>query len=94
MFNLLNEKNNVEDTGSINLDNKNSEITFSNITFGYHPSRSIIKNLSFKLSKGKSLAIVGPTGAGKSTISKLLFRFYSSGLLSQSSLFKKSMGRY
>ena len=40
------------------------------------PDRSIIKNLSFKLPKGKSLAIVGPTGAGKSTISKLLFRFY------------------
>jgi ATP-binding cassette subfamily B protein len=49
---------------------------FDNISFGYHPERSIIKNLSFKLSKGKSLAIVGPTGAGKSTISKLLFRFY------------------
>ncbi|MAW59105.1 MAG: metal ABC transporter permease [Alphaproteobacteria bacterium] len=76
MFNLLNEKNNVDDKGSINLDNKNSEITFNNISFWYHPSRSIIKNLSFKLYKGKSLAIVGPTGAGKSTISKLLFRFY------------------
>jgi len=76
MFNLLNEKNNVEDKGIINLENENSEITFDNISFGYHPDRSIIKNLSFKLPKGKSLAIVGPTGAGKSTISKLLFRFY------------------
>ena len=76
MFNLLNEKNNVEDKGSLILENKNSEIIFDNISFGYHTDRSIIKNLSFKLPKGKSLAIVGPTGAGKSTISKLLFRFY------------------
>ena len=76
MFNLLNEKNKVEDKGTDNLNNKNLEISFKNISFGYHPSRSIIKNLSFDLPKGKSLAIVGPTGAGKSTISKLLFRFY------------------
>jgi ATP-binding cassette, subfamily B, heavy metal transporter len=76
MFNLLNEKNNVEDNGNTNLENENSEIMFNNISFGYNPERSIIKNLSFKLSRGKSLAIVGPTGAGKSTISKLLFRFY------------------
>ena len=76
MFNLLNEKNNVKDAGKNNIENKNSEIIFKNISFGYHPDRLIIKNLSFKLRKGKSLAIVGPTGAGKSTISKLLFRFY------------------
>ena len=76
MFNLLNEKNKVEDKGTDNLKNKNLEISFKSISFGYHPSRSIIKNLSFDLPKGKSLAIVGPTGAGKSTISKLLFRFY------------------
>ena len=76
MFNLLNEKNKVEDEGANNLQNENLEISFKNISFGYHTNRSIIKNLSFDLPKGKSLAIVGPTGAGKSTISKLLFRFY------------------
>ena len=76
MFNLLNEKNKVEDKGTNNLENENLEISFKNISFGYHSSRSIIKNLSFDLPKGRSLAIVGPTGAGKSTISKLLFRFY------------------
>jgi ATP-binding cassette subfamily B protein len=76
MFNLLNEKNKVEDKGTNNVENKKLEISFKNISFGYHPSRSIIKNLSFDLPKGKSLAIVGPTGAGKSKISKLLFRFY------------------
>jgi len=76
MFNLLNEKNTVVDTGKKVLNNSNSEITFKNISFGYRPDRIIIKNISFHLAKGKSLAIVGPTGAGKSTISKLLFRFY------------------
>ena len=76
MFNLLNEKNTVIDTGKKVLNNSNSEITFKNISFGYRSERIIIKNISFHLAKGKSLAIVGPTGAGKSTISKLLFRFY------------------
>ena len=76
MFNLLNEKNTVVDNGKKVLDNSNAEITFKNISFGYRPDRIIIKDISFHLEKGKSLAIVGPTGAGKSTISKLLFRFY------------------
>ena len=76
MFNLLNEKNNIDDNGIENLKNENSEIIFKNIYFGYNKKRTIIKNISFTIPKGKSLAIVGPTGAGKSTISKLLFRFY------------------
>ena len=76
MFNLLNEKNNIDDNGIKNLKNENSEIIFKNIYFGYNKKRTIIKNISFTIPRGKSLAIVGPTGAGKSTISKLLFRFY------------------
>ena len=76
MFNLLNEKNTVEDNGLNKIAINNSEISFKNISFGYHSNRPIINNISFDLKKGKSLAIVGPTGAGKSTISKLLFRFY------------------
>ena len=76
MFNLLKEKNNIDDSGSDNLKNNNAEIVFKNIFFGYENKRTIIKNISFSIPEGKSLAIVGPTGAGKSTISKLLFRFY------------------
>ncbi|MDC3112514.1 ABC transporter ATP-binding protein/permease [Pelagibacteraceae bacterium] len=76
MFNLLKEKNNIDDSGSENLKNDNAEIIFKNIFFGYENKRTIIKNISFSIPEGKSLAIVGPTGAGKSTISKLLFRFY------------------
>ena len=51
MFNLLNEKNKVEDEGANNLQNENLEISFKNISFGYHTNRSIIKNIYFNLHK-------------------------------------------
>ena len=52
------------------------EVVFEDVHFGYGPGREILKGLSFHVPPGGSLAIVGPTGAGKSTISRLLFRFY------------------
>ncbi len=52
------------------------DLVFEDVQFGYRADRPILKGLSFRLPAGKSLAIVGPTGAGKSTISRLLFRFY------------------
>ena len=52
------------------------EITFENVSFGYTPDEKIIKNLSFNVKKGQKIAIVGETGAGKTTIVKLLMRFY------------------
>ncbi len=52
------------------------EVVFDNVRFGYGPDREILKGVSFRVPAGKSLAIVGPTGAGKSTINRLLFRFY------------------
>lgn len=51
-------------------------ITFENVNFGYTPEETIIKNLSFSVKKGENVAIVGETGAGKTTIVKLLMRFY------------------
>lgn len=51
-------------------------ITFENVSFGYTASDEIIKNLSFTAKKGEKIAIVGETGAGKTTIVKLLMRFY------------------
>ena len=53
-----------------------AEIRFENISFDYDIRRTIIKNISFTVPNGKKVAIVGPTGAGKSTISRLLFKFY------------------
>lgn len=51
-------------------------ISFENVSFGYTPDEKIIKNLSFDVKKGEKIAIVGETGAGKTTIVKLLMRFY------------------
>jgi len=51
-------------------------VEFSDVTFGYDPKIPVIKNVSFTLDANKKLAIVGPTGAGKSTIINLLTRFY------------------
>ncbi|KAI9877243.1 MAG: Iron-sulfur clusters transporter atm1, mitochondrial [Pleopsidium flavum] len=56
--------------------NKGGEITFENVTFGYHPDRPILKNMNLTIPAGKKVAIVGPSGCGKSTILRLLFRFY------------------
>jgi len=53
-----------------------AEIRFDNVSFDYDIRRTIINNISFKVPNGKKVAIVGPTGAGKSTISRLLFKFY------------------
>lgn len=55
---------------------KGGEITFENVTFGYHPDRPILKNLSMTIPAGKKIAIVGPSGCGKSTVLRLLFRSY------------------
>ena len=77
MFSLLEvspvSKNNLENIPQSNL----AEIRFDNVSFDYDVRRTIINKISFKVPNGKRVAIVGPTGAGKSTISRLLFKFYN-----------------
>jgi ATP-binding cassette subfamily B protein len=51
-------------------------VVFENVRFGYQSNRTILKSIDFTVPAGRKLAIVGPTGAGKSTIGRLLFRFY------------------
>ncbi|KAG5929820.1 mitochondrial ABC transporter [Claviceps sorghi] len=55
---------------------RGGEIKFENVSFGYHPDRPILKNLSVTIPAGKKVAIVGPSGCGKSTLLRLLFRSY------------------
>ncbi len=68
---------NVEENPSKEqIERINKEISFENVNFGYTEDELIIKDLSFKVKKGEKIAIVGETGAGKTTIVKLLMRFY------------------
>ena len=60
----------------IRIEEINYEISFENVNFGYSEDEPVIKDLSFKVNKGEKIAIVGETGAGKTTIVKLLMRFY------------------
>jgi ABC-type transport system involved in Fe-S cluster assembly fused permease/ATPase subunit len=76
MFSLLEvmptTKDDLENIPQSNV----TEIRFENVFFDYDVRRTIIKDISFTVPNGKKVAIVGPTGAGKSTISRLLFKFY------------------
>lgn len=76
MFALVDEKPDIIDKQkAYNLNVHSGKIEFKNIRFSYG-NRKILKDLSFVVNPGHKVAIVGPTGAGKSTISKLIFRFY------------------
>jgi ABC-type transport system involved in Fe-S cluster assembly fused permease/ATPase subunit len=76
MFALVDEKPDIIDKQkAYNLNVHSGKIEFKNISFSYG-NREILKDLSFVVNPGHKVAIVGPTGAGKSTISKLIFRFY------------------
>lgn len=68
-----NSVNIIDENGSSTL---KGQVTFKNIVFGYTPEKIIIHNFSTYIKQGAQVAIVGPTGAGKTTIVKLLMRFY------------------
>ena len=76
MFSLLEVAPTTNDDLKDIPQSNDAEIRFENISFDYDIRRTIIKNISFTVPNGKKVAIVGPTGAGKSTISRLLFKFY------------------
>ena len=76
LFSLWEEKPNLSDNDQSASKTNQASIRFENVSFDYDERRTIIENISFEVPNGKKVALVGPTGAGKSTISRLLFRFY------------------
>ncbi|HVO15914.1 MAG TPA: ABC transporter ATP-binding protein/permease [Alphaproteobacteria bacterium] len=77
MFQLLTVDAEVKDKpGAPPLEVSAGVVRFEHVAFGYDPRRRILHDLSFTVPAGKTVAVVGPTGSGKSTISRLLFRFY------------------
>lgn len=76
MFSLLEVKPTTQVINEPIPESDIAEIKFDQVSFDYDVRRTIIKNISFTVPNGKKVAIVGPTGAGKSTISRLLFKFY------------------
>ena len=77
MFDLLNVPEEIQDQPNAPpLTVSGGEIIFDNVSFSYGPDRPILKDISFHVPAGKTVAIVGSSGAGKSTIGRLLFRFY------------------
>ena len=73
---FLNEKELEEENVTEKLDRAKGEVEFKDVRFGYNPDKIIIKDFSVKVNPGEKIAIVGPTGAGKTTIVNLLMRFY------------------
>jgi len=77
MFDLMNIQPDVKDAPDAkDLILKNGLVEFNNVTFSYQPERLVLKNVSFTVPPDKTLAFVGPPGSGKTTIVRLLFRFY------------------
>ena len=74
-FLSLEEEKEVEGV-ALSTDGLEGDIEFRNVCFGYNKNKTIINNFSAKVKDGQKIAIVGPTGAGKTTIVKLLMRFY------------------
>ncbi len=77
MFDVLDQEPEIADLpGAKPLHISNGEVVFENVRFAYTPQRTILDGISFTVPAGKTVALVGPSGGGKSTISRLLFRFY------------------
>lgn len=78
IFETLDEPVTVDDAeGAGELAQIKGNVTFENVTFAYEEGKNVLENVSFEVKAGESIALVGPTGAGKSTIVNLISRFYN-----------------
>lgn len=76
VFEILDTDSQIVDTGTVGLKNVQGTIRFDNVRFSYIKDEEVLKGISLEAEAGKTIAIVGSTGAGKSTIINLLNRFY------------------
>lgn len=77
VFEFLEEPEEVETAkGNIDIEKLKGNVEFNHVNFGYNPEKTIINDFSAQVKDGQKIAIVGPTGAGKTTMVKLLMRFY------------------
>lgn len=77
VFEIIDEREEISDNEHTTVLQKvHGDVSFEHVRFGYQPDKVIIKDLSFKAGSGDTIAIVGPTGAGKTTLVNLLMRFY------------------
>lgn len=76
IFQLLDTQEQTVNMGEFKPENVKAEVEFKNVSFAYNVDQPVLKNISFKIESGKTLALVGATGAGKSSIINLLNRFY------------------
>lgn len=76
VFGILDIESHIADTGTLEYTSTKGDIEFKKVHFGYNEGEEVIKGISFRANPGETIAIVGATGAGKSTIINLLNRFY------------------
>lgn len=76
VFGILDTRSHIDDTGTRQLLRSEGLLEFKDLHFGYNPDEEVIKGISLRVEPGETVAIVGATGAGKSTIINLLNRFY------------------
>jgi ABC-type multidrug transport system fused ATPase/permease subunit len=76
IFKVLDTKDRIVDNGILSIENTKGSIAFKNVNFSYKEEEWVLKNLNFKIEGGKMLALVGRTGAGKTSIVSVLNRFY------------------
>lgn len=76
VFDLIEQEKEVGDENNDTLEQPNGNIKFDDVSFSYTPTKKLIQNVSLSVSSGQKVAIVGPTGCGKTTLINLLMRFY------------------
>ena len=77
IFETIDQPNEVADTAdAVELEDVRGEVAFEEVSFGYEPGQPVLRDISFQAAAGETIALLGPTGSGKSTVTTLIPRFY------------------